>query len=298
MCKVKIRPQSSPRNRFYSPDIGRFLQPDPIGFRGDRTNLYRYCGNNPVIRKDPFGLQYPTSREGHDAEGIEVFGSEVPRDYVSKEPVFVEVGFPSFGSPGGSPFGGFGPLEGIGGIRAEFVYFKNDNPKDQPPPGAPLSAPPPQNPPPPSVASSASTAGASAPNTGQVGAPNGMGGGGESWGATINRWLTNFEHWWSNNVFQGPLDNVVFNGAGNIPAGPRNLTFKTNHTASHLEGTGLQSADIEAAIAKSIQSQGGTFAPNSPFTGRVNVNGQLIEFRGYTLPNGEINIGTYYPPVP
>jgi RHS repeat-associated protein len=36
------------RNRFYSPDIGRFLQPDPIGFRGDRTNLYRYCRNNPV----------------------------------------------------------------------------------------------------------------------------------------------------------------------------------------------------------------------------------------------------------
>ena len=28
------------RNRFYSPDIGRFLQPDPIGFRGG-NNLYR-----------------------------------------------------------------------------------------------------------------------------------------------------------------------------------------------------------------------------------------------------------------
>ena len=45
------------RNRFYSPDIGRFLQPDPIGFRGDRTNLYRYCGNNPVTRWDPLGLE-------------------------------------------------------------------------------------------------------------------------------------------------------------------------------------------------------------------------------------------------
>jgi RHS repeat-associated protein len=44
------------RNRFYSPDVGRFLQPDPIGFRGDRTNLYRYCRNNPVTRWDPFGL--------------------------------------------------------------------------------------------------------------------------------------------------------------------------------------------------------------------------------------------------
>jgi RHS repeat-associated protein len=44
------------RNRFYSPDIGRFLQPDPSGFNGDATNLYRYCRNNPVNATDPFGL--------------------------------------------------------------------------------------------------------------------------------------------------------------------------------------------------------------------------------------------------
>ncbi len=44
------------RNRFYSPDIGRFLQPDPIGFLGDFGNLYRYCGNNPVNFADPIGL--------------------------------------------------------------------------------------------------------------------------------------------------------------------------------------------------------------------------------------------------
>lgn len=44
------------RNRFYSPDMGRFLEPDPIGFKGDATNLYRYCGNNPVNLADPTGL--------------------------------------------------------------------------------------------------------------------------------------------------------------------------------------------------------------------------------------------------
>lgn len=43
------------RNRFYSPDVGRFLQGDPIGFKGDATNLYRYCGNNPIMRSDPSG---------------------------------------------------------------------------------------------------------------------------------------------------------------------------------------------------------------------------------------------------
>jgi RHS repeat-associated protein len=46
------------RNRYYSPDIGRFLQADPTGFVGDATNLYRYCGNDPVNRKDTNGLQY------------------------------------------------------------------------------------------------------------------------------------------------------------------------------------------------------------------------------------------------
>jgi RHS repeat-associated protein len=44
------------RNRFMSPELGRFLQPDPIGFQGDASNLYRYCGNDPVDRSDPTGL--------------------------------------------------------------------------------------------------------------------------------------------------------------------------------------------------------------------------------------------------
>jgi RHS repeat-associated protein len=46
------------RNRFMSPDLGRFLQPDPIGFKGDASNLYRYCGNDWANRSDPTGLVY------------------------------------------------------------------------------------------------------------------------------------------------------------------------------------------------------------------------------------------------
>jgi RHS repeat-associated protein len=44
------------RNRFMSPELGRFLQQDPIGFKGDASNLYRYCGNDPVDGSDPLGL--------------------------------------------------------------------------------------------------------------------------------------------------------------------------------------------------------------------------------------------------
>ena len=53
------------RNRFYSPDIGRFLQPDPLGFDGDATNLYRYCRNNPITSSDSAGLDAVPHSSGY-----------------------------------------------------------------------------------------------------------------------------------------------------------------------------------------------------------------------------------------
>jgi RHS repeat-associated protein len=95
------------RNRFYSPDIGRFLQADPTGFAGDATNLYRYCVNNPVTFFDPTGLNltitlYPAHWRGwhYDHVGIGVNTTITESYYPSngkfKGPgeIILDIGYP------------------------------------------------------------------------------------------------------------------------------------------------------------------------------------------------------------
>ena len=42
------------RNRYYDPEVGRFITQDPIK---DGFNWYSYCGDNPVMFVDPWGLK-------------------------------------------------------------------------------------------------------------------------------------------------------------------------------------------------------------------------------------------------
>jgi RHS repeat-associated protein len=42
------------RNRYYDPQIGRFLSMDPLGMI-DGPNMYNFCGGDPVNRIDPMG---------------------------------------------------------------------------------------------------------------------------------------------------------------------------------------------------------------------------------------------------
>jgi RHS repeat-associated protein len=70
------------RNRFMSPDLGRFLQPDPIGFKGDASNLYRYCGNDWANKTDPLGLATEFELQYRPVEGARSYSHEyiVARD--------------------------------------------------------------------------------------------------------------------------------------------------------------------------------------------------------------------------
>jgi RHS repeat-associated protein len=47
------------RNRFYNPQLQRFISEDPIGFGGGDVNLYAYVSNTPIMETDPLGLAGP-----------------------------------------------------------------------------------------------------------------------------------------------------------------------------------------------------------------------------------------------
>jgi RHS repeat-associated protein len=72
--------------RYYRPDLGRYLTPDPIGPAGG-TNLYSYAGQNPINYTDPYGLyswgelRSDVQEFGHQTAFLVVgFGDRVSND--------------------------------------------------------------------------------------------------------------------------------------------------------------------------------------------------------------------------
>jgi RHS repeat-associated protein len=64
------------KRRYYSPAIGRFLQSDPIGYRGG-LNLYAYVGNDPLNLFDPNGLMSNRANQSTIPSVLGIIGSPV-----------------------------------------------------------------------------------------------------------------------------------------------------------------------------------------------------------------------------
>jgi len=62
------------KNRYYSPTLGRFLQPDPVLYR-DTLNTYGYAHNNPLSLVDPLGMSAETSAGTVQFEAVNTVGS-------------------------------------------------------------------------------------------------------------------------------------------------------------------------------------------------------------------------------
>jgi RHS repeat-associated protein len=65
------------RNRMYLPELGRFLQADPIGFDAGDMNLFRYCGDDPVDRSDPMGLEEEKFGPGQQELAVDMARSQI-----------------------------------------------------------------------------------------------------------------------------------------------------------------------------------------------------------------------------
>jgi RHS repeat-associated protein len=72
------------RYRWYNPEMGRFVNRDPVRYDAGDVNLYRFVGNNPVNELDPFGLKEENSTVLLDISMGDFLGTHINVSYVEK----------------------------------------------------------------------------------------------------------------------------------------------------------------------------------------------------------------------
>ncbi len=73
------------RARYYNPELGRFMSPDPMGLI-DGPNLYTYCGNDSVNWVDPLGRMSQKHKMGPQMMEPEPVAPPIPKDPTPKDP--------------------------------------------------------------------------------------------------------------------------------------------------------------------------------------------------------------------
>ncbi|WP_247041373.1 RHS repeat-associated core domain-containing protein [Arthrobacter rhizosphaerae] len=95
----------------------------------------------------------------------------------------------------------------------------------------------------------------------------------------------------------GKLGKTASSGAKVVKSGATAPNIVFGHGARHLEGTGLGVQEVESMIHQQVTTAvAKTTAETGSFWGRIELRGTTIEYRAYTLPDGKINVGTYYVP--
>ncbi|HEY1997604.1 RHS repeat-associated core domain-containing protein, partial [Paraburkholderia sp.] len=69
------------RNRYYSPQTGRFISEDPIGYASGQTNAYAYVEGNPISYTDPEGLARGVPLTGNEPGGFRLNPNGLDVDY-------------------------------------------------------------------------------------------------------------------------------------------------------------------------------------------------------------------------
>ncbi len=87
------------RARTYSPELGRLVQPDPIGFEAGDANLYRYVGNSPPRFVDPSGLDFIVFDRAND-RGL-IYPGDSPSQKVQGPPFSIPLSDRTASNSGG-----------------------------------------------------------------------------------------------------------------------------------------------------------------------------------------------------
>ena len=106
-------------HRFYDPETGRYLTPDPIGLRGG-ANAYGYVGGDPFQNVDPLGLEW----EMADGPAPWVQRVTIGREVHSMFSAYIEQLAPI--APGGT-FGANNTYAGTFGSLRPDAYYEQNN---------------------------------------------------------------------------------------------------------------------------------------------------------------------------
>ena len=135
------------RARYYSPTFQRFVAQDPLDFRGDDTNLYRYVLDSPVDFIDPFGIDCAgtTGKIVETIIGNGIVAGVSIGTFILAPEIFSAY-YPALLNPQTYFYAGVA----FGTADQAFDRFLTCQPPDQPPPppppGKPPSSPPPAAP--------------------------------------------------------------------------------------------------------------------------------------------------------